>query len=164
MKPLNKIIGDYTCHLQQGEIQTAYKGILELIGKLRANFIYNYPRYVIGGIYQGYMEMTYFSLSTNPLRDEGIKFAIVYLHQKGAFEVWLSARNRDIAEKYESVLSSNSIDNSTVHHDNSNPNAIIKCTLTSTPDFEDPDSLIFTIEQGVEKFITTITNLFDARA
>lgn len=31
MKTLNQLISDYTCHLQQGEIQLAYKGILEFI-------------------------------------------------------------------------------------------------------------------------------------
>jgi len=39
MKTLNELINNYTCHLRQGEIQVAYKGILEFIGKLRADFI-----------------------------------------------------------------------------------------------------------------------------
>lgn len=42
MKTLNQLIDDYTCHLQQGEIQLAYKGILEFIGKLRADFVKGY--------------------------------------------------------------------------------------------------------------------------
>ena len=63
MKTLNELIAEYTHHLQQGEIQIAYKGILEFIGKLRAEFIKKHPHYDVGGIYQGYMDMSYFSLS-----------------------------------------------------------------------------------------------------
>lgn len=59
MKTLNQLISDYTAHLRQGELQLAYRGILELIGKLRAGFIKRYPQYDISGVYQGYMDMSY---------------------------------------------------------------------------------------------------------
>ena len=104
MKTLNELIEEYTHHLQQGEIQIAYKGILEFLGKLRAEFIKKYPHYDVSSIYQGYMDMSYFSLNTKSLKDKGLKIAIVYLHDKGDFEVWLSARNRDIAKSYVSLL------------------------------------------------------------
>lgn len=157
MKTLNQLINEYTYFLQQGEIQTAYKGILEFISKLRAAFIKKYPGYDIGSIYQGYMDMTYFSLNTKPLKYKGLKIAIVYLHEKGAFEVWLSARNREIAKKYESVFNSNILDNNMLFHDENNQDAILECLLTSEPNFENQDSLIDRIEQGVEKFITAVT-------
>lgn len=159
MKTLNQLIDEYTYHLQHGEIQTAYRGILEFIGKLRADIIRKYPHYEIGSLYQGYMDMTYFSLSTKLLKDKGLKFAIVYLHPKGAFEVWLSARNRDIAKRYESILNNNISDNITVFHDDNNQDAIVERTLTSAPNFEEQASLIETIEQGVEKFIIDINGL-----
>lgn len=159
MKTLNQIIDEYTYHLQQGEIQTAYKGILDFIGKLRADLIKKYPYYAIGSLYQGYMDMTYFSLSTELLKDKGLKIAIVYLHTKGAFEVWLSARNREISRRYEFVLNSNISDNITVFHDDNNQDAIIECTLTSTPDFEEQASLIEIIEQGIDKFVIALNTL-----
>lgn len=159
MKTLNQLINNYTCHLQQGEMQVAYKGILEFISKLRAHFIKNYPYYDIGNVYQGYMDMSYFSLSTNLLKDKGLKIAIVYLHEKGDFEVWLSARNREISKRYDSIFNSNISDSITVFHDDNNQDAIIECTLTSMPNFEDKALLIDIIEQGVEKFAITITSL-----
>lgn len=48
MKTLNQIICDYTCYLQQGEIQLVYRGILEFLGKLRVDFIQKYPHYTVG--------------------------------------------------------------------------------------------------------------------
>ncbi len=157
MKTLNKQIAVYTQQLQQGEIQIAYKGILAFIGKLRAAFIKKYPHYDVSSIYQGYLDMSYFSLSTKPLKDKGLKIAIVYLHEKGSFEVWLSARNRDIARTHQSILDRLS-DEINVFHDSNNQDAIIECILTCTPDFEDQALLINMIDQGVEKFVTAIIN------
>ncbi len=156
MKTLNELIEAYTHHLQQGEIQIAYKGILEFLGKLRAEFIKNYPHYDVSSIYQGYMDMSHFSLSTKSLKDKGLKVAIVYLHEKGHFEVWLSARNREIAKSYASILDRNIPSDVNVFHDINNPDAIIECILTPTPDFEDQSSLIDTIDKGVKKFVLTI--------
>ncbi len=156
MKTLNELIEGYTHHLQQGEIQVAYKGILEFLGKLRAEFIKKHPHYDVSSIYQGYMDMSYFSLSTKSLKDKGLKIAIVYLHDKGDFEVWLSARNRDIAKSYLSLLNSSMSGDVNLFHDINNPDAIIECILTPKPNFEDQSSLIDTINQGVEKFVIAI--------
>ena len=132
MKTLNELIEEYTHHLQQGEIQIAYKGILEFLGKLRAEFIKKYPHYDVSSIYQGYMDMSYFSLNTKSLKDNGLKIAIVYLHDKGDFEVWLSARNRDIAKSYVSLLNGSISGDVNVFHDINNPDAIIECILLPT--------------------------------
>ena len=159
MRTLNELIKVYTHHLQEGEIQIAYKGILEFLGKLRADLIKKYPHYYVSNIYQGYMDMSYFSLSTKSLKDKGLKIAIVYLHEKGDFEVWLSARNRDIAKSYATIFNSNIFGDVNVFHDINNSDAIIECILTPTPNFEDQSSLIDAIDQGVGKFISAISDL-----
>ena len=156
MKALNQLIDEYTQQLQQGEIQAAYKGIIDFVGKLRAAFIKRFPLYDISSIYQGYMDMTYFSLSSNQLKDRGLKIAVVYLHESGAFEVWLSARNREIAKRYESILRSNISDNISTFHDESNQDAIIEYILTSAPNFDDQAMLIDSLEHGVYSFITAV--------
>ncbi|MDD3307418.1 MAG: hypothetical protein PHO29_10035 [Acetobacterium sp.] len=158
MKRLNKQIAAYTQQLRLGEIQMAYKGILAFIGKLRAAFIKKYPHYDVSNIYQGYLDMSYFSLSTKPLKDNGLKIAIVYLHEKGTFEVWLSARNRDIARNHQAILDSLSGEIN-VFHDRNNQDAIAECILTGTPDFEEQAQLINSIDQSVEKFVAAIINL-----
>ena len=87
-----------------------------------------------------------------------MKIAIVYLHDKGDFEVWLSARNRDIAKSYGSFLNGNIPGDMNIFHDINNSDSIIEFILTLTPNFEDQSSLIDTIDQGVEKFVTTISD------
>ena len=160
MKTLNELIEAYTNHLQHGEIQIAYKGILEFLGKLRAEFIKKHPHYDVSSIYQGYMDMSYFSLNTKLLKDKGLKIAIVYLHENGDFEVWLSARNREIAKSYAFILKSNISAYVNLFHDINNQDAIIECILTTEPDFENQASLIDAIDQGVEKFVRTISECF----
>ena len=156
MKTLNQLISEYTCQLQQGELQVAYKGILEFIGRLRAECIRKHPDFDTGSVYQGYMDMSYFSLSTKLLKEKGLKFAVVYLHEKGAFEVWLSARNREIAKKYDFLLADSSVG---MFHDSTNPDAIVECTLASAPNFEDQAALMNGIEEGVQKFVSVITEI-----
>ena len=156
MKTLNQQIQEYTQLLQKGHIQIAYKGILDFLGRLRAEFSRNHPEYDVSSLYQGYMDMSYFSLSTKSLKDKGLKIAIVYLHEKGDFEVWLSARNREIAKGYSLILNTLISERNGYFHDESNPDAIIEYKLTSTPNFDDPDLLLKIIEQGVEKFVIEI--------
>lgn len=158
MKSLNQLIDEYTRQLQYGEMQAAYKAILEFIGKLRADLIKRHPQIHIGNIYQGYLDMTYFSLTTEPFKKNGLKIALVYLHEKGAFEVWLSARNREIAKKYGVLLDGNLSGGIMIFHDDANQDAIIECTLAVAPNFEDPDSLVEKIDQGVQKFITVVAS------
>lgn len=94
-------------------------------------------------------------MNTKPLKDQGLKIAIVYLHEKGIFEVWLSARNRDIARAHQSILDSLS-EEIDVFHDSNNQDTIVECVLTGTPDFEDKGPLINTIERGFDKFVAAI--------
>lgn len=159
MKSLNQLISDYTCCLQRGEVQVAYKGILEFIGKLRADFIKKYPQYDVGGIYQGYMDMSYFSLSTKLFKDKGLKIAVVYLHEKGVFEVWLSARNREVSKSIEPVVCNIILDDLTIFHDETNLDAVIEFALTSAPDFDNQSALINVIEQGVERFVIAVQSV-----
>jgi hypothetical protein len=158
MKTLNQLISDYTSHLQQGEIQLAYKGILEFMGKLRADFIKKYPQYDISNIYQGYMDMSYFSIFTNPLKEKGLKVALVYLHDKGHFEVWLSARNRDITKQYETVLKGKPLQGIPAFHDPTNLDAIVESVLVTAPDFEDQATLTLKLQQGVDNFIEAVND------
>jgi hypothetical protein len=158
MKTLNHLISDYTSLLQQGELQLAYKGILEFMGKLRADFIKKYPQYDISSIYQGYMDMSYFSIFTKSLKEKGLKIALVYLHDKGHFEVWLSARNRDITKEYEAVLKKHPLQRISTFHDPTNLDAIVESILISAPDFEDQVTLTLKLEQGVENFIEAVNH------
>lgn len=131
------------------------------MGKLRSDFASKYPDYEIGGLYPGYLDMSYFPIQTKQLKDKGLKIAIVYLHEKGAFESWLSARNRDILKKYKTIVNSETFGSISVFHDDSNEDAAIEYTLASEPDFDRQTQLTKTIEKGTKEFISAITELLE---
>lgn len=159
MKTLNHLIRDYTTLLQHGEIQLAYKGILDFMGKLRAYFQKSFPEHEISGLYQGYMDMSYFSIFPHPLKEKGLKIALVYWHEKNQFEVWLSARNRRLAKQFEAILGETPLQGICTFHDSTNLDAIIESVLITTPDFEKPDDLVAALEQGTERFIKSVSKL-----
>ena len=48
--------------LRTGAIQKAYKTLLGYMMDLRIHFQNRYPSFSISGLYQGYMDMTYFAI------------------------------------------------------------------------------------------------------
>lgn len=156
---LNQRIGEYTKLVQQGDIRTAYQEILGFMGRLRADFDKRSRDCTVGSIYQGYMDMTYFSLSTPIIKDKGLRIAIVYLHEKGTFEAWLSARNREISKRYGFLLVSGIPADIEVVHDQDNLDAIIECTVSSAPDFENQMFLMEEIESKVDRFVAAVSGL-----
>ena len=159
MRSLNQLICQYTHLVRQHELQLAYRGILEYLGKLRATFLKNCPQFDVSNLYQGYMDMSYFSLSTEFLKNKGLKIALVYEHEKGHFEVWLSARNREISKRLEPEFAGLILNGIPVFHDAGNLDAIIEYTLVSEPDFDDQVLLTDTICQSAQVFIDAVCKL-----
>ncbi|NCB35939.1 MAG: hypothetical protein EOM58_07825 [Clostridia bacterium] len=159
---MNQLINEYTCLLQKREIQVAYKGILECMGKLRADWIRQYPHDDVGSLYQGYMDMSYFAITTPLFKDKGLKIALVYQHEKGQFEVWLSARNRQIAKRFAAERMVNQLEPLPVFHDADNLDAVIECTLAAKPDFEDQAALSERLCQGVVRFMEAVSRALTA--
>ena len=72
---------EYRKQLQRGYIQEAYKGLMGYIMDLRVYFKNKYPEYSVSGIYQGYMDMTYFSFSPESIKSRKLKIAIVLIYE-----------------------------------------------------------------------------------
>ena len=62
MESLRACMKEYRKQLKKGYIQKAYKGLMEYIMGLRTHFSKNFPDFVPGNIYHGYMNMTYFPI------------------------------------------------------------------------------------------------------
>lgn len=159
MLSLDHQIDAYTALLQDGKIQAAYRGVMDFMGKLRSDMVQRDLGFeVSGNLYQGYMDMTYFSVNTAQLKVKGLKIAIVYLHEKKTFEVWLSARNRTILKKVRAQFEDLSLDGVQTFHDETNEDAAIESVLTASPNFDDQDELMKIIEKGVGKFTAAMSN------
>ena len=97
--------------------------------------------------------MSYFPLTSKDLKAKGLKIAIVYRHEKGTFEVWLSGRSREIVKEYSSLFTGMNKD---FFHDKSNGDAIVERVLTDKPDFDNQEELLKIIVEGIGKFIEDI--------
>lgn len=154
MESLKENIIEYRKQIEKGIIQKAYKGIMDYVMRLRTYLQNKYPKYTVGNIYYGYMDMTYFPLFSKKLKDRKLKIAIVFLHEACRFEVWLSGNNRQVQKGYSELISGN--DWNKYRMDPKNPDSIIEFTLDADPDFGDTDALTKKIEASTLSFLNDI--------
>lgn len=105
MNSLKKSIEIYKEQIYKGDIKVAYRIIIGFMQRLRASLQTKYPHFnVSGGIYQGYMDMSYFAITPKTLANKKLKIALVLIHENVRFELWLSAVNKQIQQKYWQLL------------------------------------------------------------
>ncbi len=63
MQSIQEDMNELRMQLRTGAIQKAYKTLLGYMMDLRIHFQNRYPTFSISGLYQGYMDMTYFAIS-----------------------------------------------------------------------------------------------------
>lgn len=147
-------MNEYKKQLEIGAIQEAYQGLMEYFRDLRSHFASDYPEYSTpSSIYYGYMDMTYFALFPAALKRRKLKIALVFVHDKFRFEVWLSGFNRNVQEKYWNVITESGWTN---YHLTSNPKRndyVIDHILVDNPKFDDLGALTRQIERGTLDFI-----------
>lgn len=157
MKPFHEYMGEYQRQLKTGRIQKAYRGLMEYLMGLRAYFENKHPGYsVSGSLYPGYMDMTYFAFSPESLRARKLKFAVVFIHDKCRFEIWLAGANRRIQAKHGELLKESSWKKYRMPSPGKGVDAIVEHTIVEAPDFSDLDALTKTIEKGALAFIKDV--------
>ena len=157
MKSLNECITEYRNQIAKGEIRIAYRGLIDFMIRLRNTIRDKYPLWPApGNLYQGYMDMTYFPLSTDKLKDKKLKIAVVLIHETLRFEIWLSAVNKNIQSEYWEQLKGKDLKGYRMPSALKGSDSIIEHTLETSPDFGDPDSLIWHLVTGTERFINDV--------
>ena len=161
MESINESIKEYAAQLSKGRIQKAYKGIMTFMSELRSYLESRYPDYTVGGLYFGYMDMTYFAFTPADLKNKKLKIAVVYLHEKGVFEVWLAGDNRKIQAEYIALMSSENIGIYKLSQVIPGVDSIIELTLVEKPDFDHPEALKMQIEKKTMAFVKDIISILD---
>ena len=78
MHPIQADAKELRRQLEQGAIQRAYKALLSYMMGLRTRFENSYGDSAVSGLYQGYLDMTYFALFPPSLKQRDLKVAIVF--------------------------------------------------------------------------------------
>ena len=146
--------------LRTGAIQRAYKTLLGTMMDLRVHFQNRYPSYSISGLYQGYMDMTYFAIVPPSLKHRNLKIAIVFNYEAFRFEAWLSGANRQVQRKYWKLFRDSRWTEYRVVTPAKGVDSIIECNLAEDFDFGDLDYLTAIIEENTVKFINDIEKFF----
>lgn len=149
-------LSSFRLQLKSGSIQTTYKALLSYIMDLRTLFQEKFPGCQITGLYQGYLDMSYFAIVSPSLKFHNLKIAIVFNYSTFRFEAWLAATNRQIQRKYWELLRQNNWPGYRIATLSKGVDSIIEYDLTGELDLSDVKMLNDEIEQKVAKFICDI--------
>ena len=142
--------------LREGAIQRAYRALYSFMLSLRSHFVSKYGSEAISGLYQGYLDMTYFAIVPPALKQQDLKVAIVFNYDAFRFEAWLAARNRKIQRQYWELFKEHYSDEYRVIAPAAGIDAIVQCNLAVDFDLSDSAGLTSRIEAGTVAFIDHI--------
>jgi len=152
MESLSESVREYTAQLEKGHIQRAYRGILSFMSALKLKLEAEYPNYTSGGIYPGYMDMSYLAFTPPLLKEKGLKIAVVYLHRENRFDLWLAGGNRGIQTRYFRLFQELELPDCRFSKPGPGVDSIVERILVQTPDFDDAEALMRLIGEGVVHF------------
>lgn len=163
MPPFHESIKEYKKQLEKGEIQEAYRGLMGYIMDLRTHFKNTYPDYFVSGLYQGYMDMTYFSFSSRSCKQRNLKIAIVFVHETFRFEVWLTGYNKQVQAEYWNLFKESGWKNYRLVPTTKGADSILEFVVADNPDFRNPDALTQQIERESLIFIRDVESFLSAQ-
>jgi len=156
MQSIQEDMAELRGQLRTGAIQKAYRALLGYMMDLRTRFKNRYPSYAISGLYQGYMDMTYFAIVPPSLKHRDLKIAIVFNYEAFRFEAWLAGTNRQVQRKYWELFRDSRWTEYRVVTPAKGVDSVIECNLAEDFDFADLDSLTASIEEKAVEFIDDI--------
>jgi len=161
-KSLNEYSKDYKRQTEIGNIPKAYRGLVGFMKHLRTCFMKNYPvDYVTGSLYSGDMTITYFPFTPKILKEQKLKIAIVFNHQKLRFEIWLAGQNKQIQKKYWEIFKGSDWNKYHIPSTTDEGFSIVDSILVENPNFDDLDMLTGQIETGTMEFIKEIIKVLE---
>lgn len=160
MKSLKNSLQMYQKLLRETDMQVAYRELITYITKLQGNFKTKYPEYEISkGLYRGYLDLSFFTFTTEELKSKQLKIEVVFLHKEMRFEAWLSGRNRTIMSTYNKKLKGYNLGEYLLANDEKGMDSIIEGILVREPNFDNLNELTAEIENNIVKFVNDIKEI-----
>ncbi len=163
MRSIQVDMNEFKRQLRIGSMQRAYCALLSYMMGLRTHFMKKYPNYAVSGLYQGYMDMTYFAVLPPSLKRRGLKIAIVFNYEAFRLEAWLAGGNRRVQRKYSDLIRESRWNEYRVVTPAKGVDSIVECTLAEDVDFDDLGSLTATVEENTTNFIDHIEKYLSER-
>ena len=154
MAPFYEHIDEYRNLMRDRKIREVYIGLIEYVMDLKTYFTNKYPDYFVSGnVYVGYMDMTYFSIVPQSLKQRNLKIAIVFLHEAFRFEIWLAGYNKQVQSKYWKFFKGKNWNKYHLVETTKNADSILEHIAINDPDFHDLAALTKQIEKETLIFI-----------
>jgi hypothetical protein len=157
MENYNLVMNDLKDQLSKGRIQKAYRYIFDIFTEL-GNEIKNSKNKVISttSLYHGYLDMTYLPVTTETLKSNGLKIAIVFNYSLFRFEIWLSAVNRKKRNEVLEVISQSKWQKYKTVQNDENTDAIIEIQINGINEFNNTNRIVSLITKETIVFIDDI--------
>ena len=156
MHSIREDMEEFRGQLEKGSIQKAYRALLSYMMGLRTHFKDNCAGFAVSGLYQGYMDMTYFALFPPSLKHRDLKIAVVFIYDAFRFEAWLAGGNRKVQRQYWELFRDSQWPEYRVVTPARGIDLIVECDLAKDFDLSDPDALTSSIETATVAFIDDI--------
>ena len=157
MENYNEFMNDLKDKLSKGRIQKAYRYIFDIFTELGNDIKKNQNKAMsTTSLYHGYLDMTYLPVTTEILKCNGLKIAIVFNYSMFQFEIWLSAVNRKKRNEVLEVISQSKWKKYKTVQNNENNDAIIEITIKGINEFNNKNRIISLIIKETIAFIDDI--------
>ena len=161
MELFHKYILEYKKLLQKGNLQKAYKGLMDFLKGFKLHLKNSYDDYFVSSsLQEGSMDFSYFFFFPNTLKKKKLKVAVLFTHETFSFEAWLAGYNKKVQQLYIEKLSQKKNKKYKV----SSPNdqySIIEHTLIAETDFSDMKKLTINLEKKLIQFIKDIEKIVE---
>ncbi len=161
MHSIDKDMKAFKEQLEDGSLQRAYGALLAYMMGLRSHFKNSSVGFPVSGLYQGYMDMTYFALFPPALKERKLKIAIVFNYDAFRFEAWLSGGNRKVQQQYWELFKDGQWPPYRVVAQAKGIDSILECDLATEFDLDAPDALTASIEKATLAFIDDVERFLE---
>ncbi len=139
-----------------------YHQLISYMKELRMFFYKEYNTYFkLGNIYQGNPDFSYFSITTEELKKQKLKFVIILNHKMMCFSICLSGQNKSIRKKYWELFKGSNWNKYHLAESINDSLSIIDQTIVEEPDFNSKRTLTEEIERKSLEFINEIKDILE---
>jgi AraC family transcriptional regulator len=147
---------------QECENNLDYHQLISYMKELRLFFQKEYDTiFKLGKIYQGDPNFSYFSLTTEELKKQKLKFVIILNHKELSFSICLSGQNKSIRKKYWNIFKDSDWNKFHLAESIDDSLSIIDQTIVEEPNFNKKRSLTEKIEKESMKFIKELKDILE---
>lgn len=131
-------------------IRSCYRQVMSLIKTIASVLEERLPAYrFMKRIVENQMDVTYFQLTNEQLKDRGLKIQVAFVHETCEFEVWMSGYNRNIQCAYAKVLA-HQVHPFLVSTDPARDDYIVKAVIKNRMTDADAESIVSEMQLKIE--------------